>query len=142
MNDQIGGAKPWELLATFTNSEQMQEAVSVLSMSGFNRADLSLPSPGLLDGTETPEEGTRPASTEADARQARTLGASTAASAAAIAAAGITVATGGAAIPVIAAAVLAGGAAGGAVFAGHGIADHMEQDDRDDRALHGGAGND
>jgi hypothetical protein len=137
MNDQIGGAKPWELLATFANSEQMQEAVSKLSMSGFNRADLSLPSPGLIDGTETPEEGTKPASTEADARQARTLGASTAAAAAAIAAAGITVATGGAAIPVVAAAVAAGGAAGGAVFAGHGLADHIEQENRDSRAAHG-----
>jgi hypothetical protein len=32
---------------------------------------------------------------------------------------------------------VAGGAAGGAAFAGHGLADHMEQQDRDARAAHG-----
>lgn len=138
MNDQADtGATPWELQATFAHAEQMQAAVSKLSMSGFDRAGLSLPSPGLVQGTETPEAGTKPAATDADARQARTLGASTAAAAAALAAAGITVATGGAAAPAVAAAVVAGGAAGGSVFAAHDIADHMEQDDRDARAAHG-----
>lgn len=138
MNDQADtGASLRELRATFANADQMQAAVSKLSMSGFDRADLSLPSPGLIEGTETPEAGTKPAATDADARQARTLGASTAATAAALAAAGITVATGGAAAPAIAAAVVAGGAAGGSVFAAHDIADHMEQDDRDTRAAHG-----
>jgi len=112
----------------------MQDAVSKLSMSGFDRADLSLPSPGLVEGTETPEAGTKPASTDEDARQARTLGASTAASAVALAAAGITVATGGAALPAVAAAVVAGGAAGGSVFAAHGVADKVEQSNRDYRA--------
>jgi hypothetical protein len=115
----------------------MQAAVSRLSMSGFDRADVSLPSPGLIEGTETPEAGSKPASTEPDARQARTLGASTAAAAAALAAAGVTVATGGAAAPAIAAALAAGGAAGGAVFGVHGTADHLEQTDRDERAAHG-----
>ncbi|HEY4172498.1 MAG TPA: hypothetical protein VGM42_05675 [Rhodopila sp.] len=138
MNDQANsGVVPWQLQATFANPEQMQAAVSKLSMSGFDRADLSLPSPELVEGTETPEGGTKPAATDADARQARTLGASTAAAAAALAAAGITVATGGAAAPAVAAAVVAGGAAGGSVFAAHDIADHMEQDDRDIRAAQG-----
>lgn len=138
MNDQASGdAAAWELQATFAHPDQMQAAVSKLSMSGFDRADLSLPSPGLVEGTETPEAGTKPAATDADARQARTLGASTAAAAAALAAAGVTVATGGAAAPAVAAAVIAGGAAGGSVFAAHDIADHMEQDDRDTRAAQG-----
>jgi hypothetical protein len=138
MNDQADGiATVREIRATFASPGQMQDAVSRLSMSGFDRADLSLPSPGLIEGTETPEAGTKPASTEADARQARTLGASTAASAAALAAAGVTIATGGAAAPAIAAAVVAGGAAGGSVFAVHGAADEMEQEDRESRAADG-----
>jgi hypothetical protein len=123
-----------ELHATFATPAQMQDAVSKLSVSGFDRADLSLPSSGLLEGTETPDSGTKPASTDADAQQARTLGASTAAAAAALAAAGITVATGGAAVPAIAAAAVAGGAAGGSVFAVHRAADKVEQADRDYRA--------
>jgi hypothetical protein len=112
-----------EVRATFASPAQMQDAVSRLSMSGFDRADLSLPSPGLIKGTETPEAGTKPASTEADARQVRALGASTAAAVAALAAAGVTVAT--------------GGAAGGSVFAIHRAAGHMEQQDRDSRAAAG-----
>jgi hypothetical protein len=126
-----------ELRANFADSERMQDAVSELSVSGFDRADLSLPSPGLLDGSETLEAGTKPAATESDARQMRTLGASTAATAAAIAAAGITVATGGAAAPAVAAAVVAGGAAGGSVFAIHGASGQREQDDRNARAVNG-----
>ncbi len=126
-----------QVQGTFANSEQMQSAVSKLSFSGFDRADVSLPSRELLEGGETPEAGSKPASTEADARQARTLGASTAAAGAALAAAGITVATGGAAAPAIAAAALAGGAAGGSVFAIHGTADQIEQTDRDEKAAHG-----
>src|SRR6202012_4460795 len=142
MNDQAGDiATPWEVRATFANSDQMQDAISRLSLSGFDRADLSLPSPGLVHGTETPEAGTKPAATDADARQARTLGASTAAAAAALAAAGLTVATGGAAgapaVPAVAAAVVAGGAAGGSIFAAHDLADNIEQDDRDTRAAQG-----
>jgi len=138
MNDQTGGASGlWEVRGTFASADQMQAAVNKLSISGFDRADISLPSPESLRGTETPESGTKPASNEADARQARTLGASTAAAATAIAAAGITIATGGAAAPAIAAAVVAGGAAGGSVFAVHGAMNHMEQEDRDIRAANG-----
>jgi hypothetical protein len=128
------GAPARELRATFASPEQMQEAINRLPLSGFDRADLSLPSPRYVEGKETPEAGTKPASTEADARQSRTLGASTVASVAAMAAAGVTVATGGAAAPAVAAAALVGAAAGGAVFAGHDVANRLEQLDRDERA--------
>jgi hypothetical protein len=137
MNASADGITLHELRATFSNSDQMQDAVSRLSMSGFDRADLSLPSPGLIQGAETPEAGTKPASTDTDAQQGRVLGASTAAAAASIAAAGITIASGGAAAPAIAAAVVAGGAAGGTLFAAHHTADVIEQADRDDRASTG-----
>lgn len=128
---------PMAIRATFARADQMQDAVGRLSLSGFDRADLDLPSPASIEGTETPESGSKPASTPADARQTRTLGASTAAAAAAIAAAGVTVATGGAALPAVAAAALAGGAVGGGVFAVTDAANSTEQADRDERAVHG-----
>ena len=89
MNDQADGtAAQRQVRATFSSSDQMQDAISKLSMSGFDRADLSLPSPGLIQGTETPEAGAKMAATDTDAQQVRTLGASTAATVAAMAAAG------------------------------------------------------
>lgn len=128
MNDQPDSiSTPREVRATFASADQMQNAVSKLSVSGFDRADLSLPSPGLVQGTETPESGTKPASTESVAQPARTLGASTVAAAVGSAAAGIAVATGGAAVPAFAAAVIAGGVAGGSVFAIHEVAGMSEQ---------------
>jgi outer membrane lipoprotein SlyB len=138
MNDSVDStATLRQVRATFATPDQMQDAVKRLSISGFDRADLSLPSPELVHGTETPEAGTKPASTDVDAQQARTLGASTAAAVAAMAAAGITVATGGAAAPAVVAAAVAGGAAGGSVFAAHRAADTVEQDVREDRAASG-----
>jgi hypothetical protein len=135
MNDFADGVGSMQgVRATFASSGQMQDAVGRLSLSGFDRADLSLPSPGVIQGTETTEAGTKPASTDTDAQQARTLGASTAAAAAALAAAGVAIASGGAAAPAVAAAVVAGGAAGGAVFAAHHTGDIVEQAERDDRA--------
>jgi hypothetical protein len=129
MNDM---AELQQLRATFTDAQRMQDAVGKLSMSGFDRADISLPSASGASDTLAGES--RPASTEEDARQARTLGASLAGTAAALAAAGVTIASGGAAAPAVAAAVAAGGAAGGTTFAVHGAANKAEQQDRDTRA--------
>ena len=138
MDDRADGVETLrEVRATFSSAAQMQAAVSELTVSGFDRASLSLPSPGLLQGTETPEAGGKPVATESDASQARTLGASTAAAAVGIAAAGITVATGGAAIPAFAAAVAAGGMAGGSVFAVQKAVGSGEQSNRDSRAASG-----
>ena len=132
-----GATGAQHIRATFASADQMQGAVSKLTTSGFDRADVSLPSPALIDGAETTEAGSKPVADEADSRQARTLGASTAAAATALAAAGITIATGGAAAPAIAAAVLAGGAAGGSVFAVGKAVGSAEQSDRQDRAASG-----
>lgn len=124
--------------ATFASPDQMQDAVSKLAMSGFDRADMSLPTENVASGHGgSLAEASKPASTEEDARQARILGASTAGSAAALAAAGITIATGGAAAPAVAAAVLAGGAVGGATFAVHEAADKNEQHTREAQAAAG-----
>ena len=124
MND-TAAPQAREVRAHFDSPDQMQDAVSRLSVSGFDRADM-----GLDEGSAS----TEPASTESDARQGRTLGSSMAASAAGIAAAGVVVATGGAAIPAVAAAVAAGGAAGGAMFAGQTAVNRAEQHGRDARA--------
>jgi hypothetical protein len=126
-----------EVRATFGSSDMMQSAVSKLTVSGFDRADLSLPSGGHSADDGTLEAGSKPVSTDTDAQQARTLGSSTAGAVAAMAAAGITVATGGAALPAVAAAVLAGGAAGGATFAATGAATGAEQQTRDSQAASG-----
>jgi hypothetical protein len=123
-----------EVRAKFASSDQMQEAVGQLNMSGFDRAEISLPATG--EGAPLSEQS-EPASTDEDAQQMRTLGVSTAASVAALAAAGITVATGGAALPAVAAAVAAGGAVGGADFAVHHASDKAEQQDRNARAAQG-----
>jgi hypothetical protein len=132
MNDVTGLR---QVQATFADAEKMQDAVSRLSTSGFDRAEISLPSAAGADSALA--AGSKPAFTEADARQARTLGASLAGTAAALAAAGVTIASGGAAAPAVAAAVAAGGAAGGGTFALHGAANGAEQQDRDVRAATG-----
>jgi hypothetical protein len=122
-----------EVRAKFARPDQMQDAVGRLSVAGFDRADLSLPT----DRPESLDVSPKPASTAEDAQQMRTLGASTAASVAAVAAVGITVATGGAAAPAAVVALAAGGIVGGAAYAAQGSANHAEQRDRDTRAASG-----
>lgn len=126
-----------EVRATFSSSDQMQQAISKLEMSGFDRADLSLPTVNPAPSDATPEAGADLPDTEEDARQARTVHSSTAASIAAMAAAGVTIATGGAALPAVAAAVAAGGAVGGAVFGISSAANSSTQADRDQKAAQG-----
>jgi hypothetical protein len=93
-----------EVRATFATPDLMQNAITQLEMSGFDRADLSLPEVNPPEEFATPEAGARPADTEEDARQARTLQTSAAAAIAAMAAGGAVIATGGAVAPAIAAA--------------------------------------
>jgi len=138
MSDHAGGMSNLrQVRATFDNPDQMQDAVGRLSVSGFDRAEMSLPSESGESGNTDLAADSKPVSTEEDARQARTLGASLAGTAAAFAAAGVTIATGGAAAPAVAAAAVAGGAAGGAAFAVHGAADQSEQHNREARAAAG-----
>jgi hypothetical protein len=117
MSDHAGGISELrQVRATFASPDQMQDAVSKLAMSGFDRADMSLPTENVASGhAGSLSEASKPASTEEDARQARILGASTAGSAAALAAAGITIAT----------------------FAVHEAADQNEQHTREAQAAAG-----
>lgn len=108
-----------EVRATFRDPDTMQDAVGRLEVSGFDRADLSLPEAAPPAARATPEYGAKEVDTEADARQARTLHTSGAAAAAGMAAAGVVIATGGAAAPAVAAAIVGGGLAGGAGVRNH-----------------------
>ncbi len=127
MNETTSSGGFREVRGTFTHPDAMQDAVGRLSVSGFDRADLTLP-------TDTDQPAV---DTEQDAQQMRTLAASTAASVTALAAAGVTVATGGAAAPAAAAAVAAGGVAGGATYAAEASANDAEQESRTERAREG-----
>jgi hypothetical protein len=115
----------------------MQDAVSRLEVSGFDRADLSLPEVAPPAEMATPEYGAREVDTEDDARQARTLHTSGAAAAVGMAAAGVVIATGGAAAPAVAAALVGGGLAGGAAYALSTASNRDEQEDRERRAATG-----
>jgi hypothetical protein len=136
-DDAHGVSRLCEVRATFDDPARMQVAIGNLIVSGFDRADLTLPAEGHSLDEARPESDVKPAATEEDARQMRTLGSSTAGAAAAIAAVGVTIATGGAAAPAVAAAVIAGGIAGGATFAAVGTAAQSEQMVRDDQAASG-----
>jgi len=126
-----------EVRARFDDVEAMDRAVASLEMSGFDRADLSLPEAMPSGVEDTPEAGAKPVDTEEDARQARTLHTSAAASLAGMAAAGVVVATGGAAAPAVAAAAVGAGLAGGLAYGLSSTANRDEQLDRDQRAAVG-----
>ena len=126
-----------EVSARFRDPEAMQAAVSQLELSGFDRADLSLPEAAPTIAQDTPEAGAKPVDTEDDAQQARTLHTSGAASIVGIAAAGVVIATGGAAAPAVAAAVAGAGLAGGLAYGLSSVANRDEQTDREQRAAAG-----
>ena len=136
-DDAQGVSRLREVRATFADPDQMQAAANKLTLSGFDRADLSLPTQGHSLDEASSATSTKPAYDETDARQARTLHSSTAGAAAALAAAGVTIATGGAAAPAVAAAVLAGGAAGAGIFAISGASSGAEQQEREAQAASG-----
>jgi hypothetical protein len=108
-----------QVCGEFHDRDKLDEALSRLEGSLFQRADLSVRYPGQEEQKlESPkEEPTR----EDDARNLRTLGTGTAMAATGMAAAGVVVATGGAALPAVAAAA-AGMAGAGAVGEGIGQA--------------------
>jgi len=138
MQDVNDGSRLQEVRATFADSERMQAAVGKLTVSGFDRADLSLPASGHSLDERLPEAASKPVQTDADAQQVRTLGSSTAATAAAMAAAGVAFAS-GVGIPLaVAGAAVAGGAAGGLTFAATSAGNQAEQTERDARASTGG----
>ena len=126
-----------EVRARFRDPDAMERAIEQLEVSGFNRADLSLPEAQPPLTRATPEYGAKAPSDDTDARQARTLHTSGAAAAVGMAAAGVVIATGGAAAPAVAAALMGGGLAGGAAYAISSVANRSEQEDRERKAATG-----
>jgi hypothetical protein len=126
-----------EVDAVFDDSGRMDAAVNRLLLTGFQRADLSLPEPDAPVERSTPESGAEPAYTEDDAVGARTLHTSGVASVAGLLAAGLVVGTGGVAAAAFGAALGAAALAGGATFAVARLSDTQEQSMRDVRAAEG-----
>ncbi|MBV1796120.1 hypothetical protein [Siccirubricoccus sp. G192] len=113
--NEPGTAAP-QVCGEFHDKARLDEAMSRLEGSLFQRADLSLRVPGQEDSRadSTREEPQR----EDDVRNLRQLGVGLGSYAAGAAAAGVVIATGGAALPAVAAAAAA---AGGAAVVGEGI---------------------
>ncbi len=108
-----------EISATFPTEAALQEAISQLTLVGFDRADISRPITGhsnVVSSSNTessgPELSAANPNTPTDQQQMRTIHTSMAGAVGAIAAAGVTIATGGAAAVAIGAAVAAGAGAG------------------------------
>jgi len=126
-----------EVQGVFGSDAALQDAMARLTVSGFDRADLSLPLAHPSRGEATPESGATNPTTSDDQAQARTLHASGAAAVGAMAAVAATLATGGAALAAGAAAVAVGAAAGGIA---HGLTradDNAQHEDREQAAAAG-----
>ena len=126
-----------EVRGAFPSDGAIQDAISRLSIAGFDRADISIPDASPVSSRTTPEQSAENPTTEDDSQQARTLHTSMAASVGAMAAAGAVIATGGAALPAVAAAVAAGVGLGAAVQGVTGAADKAQHDEREEAASRG-----
>ncbi len=126
-----------EVQGVFPDDATMQDALSQLTLVGYDRADFSLPEEQPAGEAPTPNESADPATDDADKRQLRTLGTSMAGYAGAVAVAGATLATGGAAgLAVAAAAVVGAGTAAAANTAGQ-AADAAQVEERNRRGREG-----
>lgn len=145
MDETVGGAakegpalpdEVQEVQGRFPNDARLQDALSRLTLAGYDRADFSLPEeqPGLAS---TPNEGQNAATDDIDKTQLRTMGSGMASFAGASAVAGATIATGGAAgIATLAAAAVGLGAAAAAT----GLGKAIDQADVDERNRRGALG--
>jgi hypothetical protein len=118
MSDKQGPAltsEIQEVQGTFPDDAHLQDALGRLTLSGFDRADISLPQDQAGRTWSTPNAGAENPVDEIDKTQLRTMGTSMAGYAGAAAVAGATVATGGAAAVALAAAAAVG--AGSALLA-------------------------
>ena len=126
-----------EVQGVFPDDATMQDALSQLTLAGYDRADFSLPEEQAANEPPTPNESAEPATDDADKRQLRTMGSSMAGYAGAVAAAGATLATGGAAGLAIAAAVAVGAGTGVAANAAGQAADAVQVEGRNQRGREG-----
>jgi hypothetical protein len=125
-----------EVQGIFPSDSALKDAMSRLTLAGFDRADISIPD-AAADPNATPEQSAENPTTEEDSQQARTLHTSLAASVGALAAAGAVIATGGAAAPAVAAAAAGGLGLGGAVQGVTTAAESAQHDTREEAAAKG-----
>jgi hypothetical protein len=126
-----------EVQAHFASDAALQDALSQLTLNGYDRADLSLPQEQRTQHVQTPNEGAENPVDHIDRTQLRTMGTSMAGYAGAVVAAGATLATGGAAAVAVAAAAAVG--AGGAMVANAAgqAAERIDHEQRDERGRAG-----
>ena len=74
-----------EVQGVFPDDATMQDALSQLTLAGYDRADFSLPEDQPAHEVVTPNESAAPATDDADKRQLRTMGTSMAGYAGAVA---------------------------------------------------------
>lgn len=123
-----------EVQGTFPSDAAMQKAIGDLTLAGFDRAALSLPT-GVTQGAgATPTQGASDPMTDIDVQQTRTMGTSMAGTIGAFAAAGVTIMTGGAAGVAIAAAAALGVGSALAVNAAGNAVDSAQSAGRDQAA--------
>lgn len=126
-----------EIRGVFPSDSALQDAISRLTMAGFDRSEISVPDASPAPMQATPEQGAENPNTEDDSRQTRTLHTSLAASVGALAAAGAVIATGGAAAPAVAAAVAGGLGLGGAMQGVSAASDKAQHGLREEAAARG-----
>jgi hypothetical protein len=122
---------------TFLSDEALQDAISRLEVSGFDRADISVSEPSAEHTSGSPEQSAANPHTDEDTRQSRTLHTSLAASVGALAGAGSVIATGGAALPAVAAAVAGGVGLGAAMEGVTRATDKLQHEERNEAAAKG-----
>ncbi len=126
-----------EVQGVFPDDATMQEALSQLTLVGYDRADFSLPEDQPADEVVTPNEDAAAPTDDADKRQLRTMGTSMAGYAGAVAVAGATLATGGAVGLAVAAAAAVGLGSGVAANSAGQAADAAQVEERNRRGREG-----
>jgi len=145
MSETTGGAKAGpgheatvrEVQGVFPDDATMQDALSQLTLAGYDRADFSLPEDQPAGEVVTPNESAASPTDDSDKRQLRTMGTSMAGYAGAVAVAGATLATGGAAGLAVAAAAAVGIGTGVAANSAGQAADAAQVEERNRRGREG-----
>lgn len=126
-----------EVQGIFPSDAALQDALSRLTLAGYDRADFSLPETSPAPGHATPNMAAANPNTDVDNVQVRNMDTSMAGTVGAFAAAAATLATGGAAALAAGAAVAAGIGVGAATHALHQAADTSQHENREARAKAG-----
>ncbi len=126
-----------EVQGHFRTDAELQDALSQLTLAGYDRADFSLPDDQPNSRAATPNESAGNPTDAIDKAQLRTMGTSMAGYAGAAAVAGATLATGGAAGLAVAAAAAVGIGSGLAANAAGQAADDAGVEARDQQGAAG-----